>query len=156
MARALSQSRAIRAADVGLPYDEAATSSNDSPPRLAESASLPARSTGYVAMYCEELQGLGDEAMSVSSERETEWKEETDEVGACPELFCGTSSLPGGYVCSAGAPCAGFADEAEETDLRDAKEGLRGGRGGAFPFVVLVGDSRLMRRPDFGGGFFGS
>ena len=22
--------------------------------------------------------------------------------------------------------------------------------------VVLVGDSRLMRRPDFGGGFFGS
>lgn len=82
MARALSQSRAISAADVGLPYDADETSSNDSPPRLAESASLVrSRSIGYVAINCEELLGLADEG-SVSSESDTEWKEEMEDAGA--------------------------------------------------------------------------
>jgi hypothetical protein len=97
---ALSQSRVIMASIAGLARELVETSSYDSP-RLMVSASLPllvaeySRSMGNVAMKLVMEPGvLG----SVSEERDTEWKEDMEDAGACPEpaLRESVSSLSGG------------------------------------------------------------
>ena len=77
---------------------------------------------------------------SVSEERDTEWKEDMEDAGACPGVFLDRegSILRGGYVCkgstvreSDGWRVLSSLKTGDGADLSERIEGFRGGRGGA-------------------------
>lgn len=63
---------------------------------------------------------------SVSDERDTEWKEDMEEAGACPEteIFLGRegSTLSGGYVCTEPGGCGGWSDALSLLDVKVAED----------------------------------
>jgi hypothetical protein len=112
--------------------EEADTCSNDSPREKESSSQLS---------WDRALRGsLGDCKPSdrpPSDDKETEWKEDTDEVGTWPlpfRLMSTTLSLDnGGYVCSTESDCATCPGEGFRPlpiEVKEPKEGSLGGRGG--------------------------
>jgi hypothetical protein len=100
---AFSQSFAIELAVVGLMEGVVDTSSNDSP-RLIESLSSPNPSCSVEdeADWLAEDPAIGRSGVPPSDDRDTEWKDDTEDVGACPlrDELERLSFDHGGYVCS--------------------------------------------------------
>lgn len=133
--------------------------------RLAVSKS---RGSGRVAREGDE----GERSFPPSEESETEWKEEIDDAGACPERVgarpmvrprVGVRVAGDDTGCSARGGRAGGGlmglrgteedvvvdREAVEIDLREVYDGLRGGSGGTPDGLAEGGDdSRLMSGAD--------
>lgn len=140
------------------------------------SVSRPSRSTGYVATKSVSEPGVM-RSVPPSEDSDTEWKEDIEDAGTCPEpLPLDGMLIPsldkGGYAwstvnesdflrCGRGGTGRGAdgvdglraSEEVEEldkeTDLRELYDAFRGGNGGADLRLLGGEDSKLIRGGEF-------